>query len=198
MRRSMARPTHRGSKGTKLYAVRDKRGKFKDIVSYKRAHGYTSVADRVRQKRAANGNVVANVKASNPKDAIGTLKVGLSNVPMGPLMELAVAMTEGAMKYGRHNYRAIGVRSSVYFDACIRHLAAYWEGEDIDPDSGLPHLAKAMACLTVWRDAQINGKCYDDRPPRSPSVIHQMNVIVKTLAGKFPDPKEPYTEIGKK
>ncbi len=32
------RTTHRSSKGTKLYAVRDKTGKFKDIQTYKRAH----------------------------------------------------------------------------------------------------------------------------------------------------------------
>jgi hypothetical protein len=32
------RTTHRSSKGTKLYAVRDKEGKFKDIQTYKRAH----------------------------------------------------------------------------------------------------------------------------------------------------------------
>ena len=33
------RTTHRGSKGTKLYAVRDKKGQFEDIQTYKRAHG---------------------------------------------------------------------------------------------------------------------------------------------------------------
>ena len=33
------RTTHRSSKGTKLYAVREKGGKFRDIQSYKRAHG---------------------------------------------------------------------------------------------------------------------------------------------------------------
>jgi hypothetical protein len=33
------RTTHRSSKGTKLYAVRDKDGKFEDIQTYKRAHG---------------------------------------------------------------------------------------------------------------------------------------------------------------
>ena len=33
------RTTHRSTKGTKLYAVRDKTGKFKDIQTYKRAHG---------------------------------------------------------------------------------------------------------------------------------------------------------------
>jgi hypothetical protein len=33
------RTTHRTSTGKKLYAVRDSEGKFKDIQSYKRAHG---------------------------------------------------------------------------------------------------------------------------------------------------------------
>jgi len=32
------RTTHRSSTGKKLYAVRDKGGKFKDIQSYKKAH----------------------------------------------------------------------------------------------------------------------------------------------------------------
>jgi uncharacterized protein YjhX (UPF0386 family) len=32
------RTTHRSSKGTKLYAVRDRKGRFKDIQTYKRAH----------------------------------------------------------------------------------------------------------------------------------------------------------------
>lgn len=33
------RTTLRSKKGKKLYAVRDKKGKFKDIQSYSRAHG---------------------------------------------------------------------------------------------------------------------------------------------------------------
>ena len=33
------RTTHRSSTGTELYAVRDKQGRFKDIQTYKRAHG---------------------------------------------------------------------------------------------------------------------------------------------------------------
>lgn len=35
----MARTTHRSSKGTKLYAVRDKKGQFRDIQTFRRAHG---------------------------------------------------------------------------------------------------------------------------------------------------------------
>jgi DNA-binding protein HU-beta len=35
----MKRTTHRSQSGTKLYAVRDNKGRFKDIQTYKRAHG---------------------------------------------------------------------------------------------------------------------------------------------------------------
>lgn len=44
------RTTHRSSKGTKLYAVRDKEGKFKDIQTYKRAHGMD-----IKRKSKAEG-----------------------------------------------------------------------------------------------------------------------------------------------
>jgi DNA-binding protein HU-beta len=33
------RTTHRSKRGTKLYVVRDSKGRFKDIQTYKRAHG---------------------------------------------------------------------------------------------------------------------------------------------------------------
>jgi hypothetical protein len=45
------RTTHRSSKGTKLYAVRDKKGKFKDIQSYKRAHGQDIKRKASKEKR---------------------------------------------------------------------------------------------------------------------------------------------------
>src|SRR6185503_11751438 len=139
-----------------------------------------------------------DIKDSNPKDAVGVLKPGISNVPMFPLMELAVAMGEGAVKYGRHNYRAIGVRASVYVDAIMRHLVSFWEGEDIDEVSGLPHIIKIMACCVVLRDAQMMGKYYDDRPPRIASpveVLAKLEEKVKELAKKFPNPREPFTEL---
>jgi len=44
----MARTTMRSSRGKKLYAKRDKKGRFKDIQSYKRAHG----ADIKRKSKA--------------------------------------------------------------------------------------------------------------------------------------------------
>ena len=119
-------------------------------------------------------------------------------VPLPVLGELSIAMLEGALKYGRANYRAIGVKSSVYYDACRRHLDAYWEGQDIDPDSGLPHITKAIACLTVLRDSQMFGNCEDDRPIAYPDGWqNELNKQAEELIKRYPNPKEPYMQKDK-
>ena len=129
---------------------------------------------------------VTSVKDTNPKDAVGIKKVPFSTIPYPPITEvmdrledyhqypfpyqvlsqLGVAMLEGARKYGRHNYRVAGVRASVYFDAFMRHVAfGFLTGEDIDVESGLSHITKAIATLVVFQDAVANDKWVDDRPP---------------------------------
>lgn len=135
-------------------------------------------------------------KPTNPKDALGIKKVPMSTIPMPVIAELGVAMLEGAMKYGRHNYRVIGVRASVYYDAVMqRHMPLWWEGEDIDPDSGLNHIVKAIASLVVLRDAMIRGNWVDDRPPRTPDGWQkELNDKVEALVNKYPNPVLPYTE----
>ncbi len=133
-------------------------------------------------------------KGENPKEAVGKLKVSQSCVSRAVLAEVAVGMMEGARKYGRHNYRDTVVTASVYMDAACRHLDAWWEGEDIDPDSGVHHISKLIANLTVLRDAMIQNKLHDDRPPPTP-LSH--NKYVQSLVGailhKYPECKEPIT-----
>lgn len=133
-------------------------------------------------------------KPTNPKDAFGIKKASLSCVSSPVLMELGVAMQEGACKYGRHNYRVIGVRGSVYYDATMRHMMSWWEGEDIDPDSGLSHITKAIASLVVLRDAMIQGKFSDDRPPKSAAWMAPLNSASEALFDKYPTPVRPYIE----
>lgn len=135
------------------------------------------------------------VKVSNPKDAVGIKKVPFSVIPWGVIAELGLAMLEGALKYGRHNYRSIGVRTSVYFDAALRHLSAFWEGQDIDPESGVHHVVKAIACLTVLRDSQLRGNVTDDRPPSmSDDWQRGLNDRADALVEKYPNPKEAYVK----
>lgn len=136
-----------------------------------------------------------SAKPSNPKDAVGIKKVPSSTVSAPVMAEVGVAMLEGALKYGRHNYRVIGVRGSVYYDATKRHLDSWWEGEDIDPDSGISHITKAIASLVVLRDSMIVGKFNDDRPPRvEDGWMDALNRKVSELIEKYPEPKAPYLE----
>jgi hypothetical protein len=58
----MARTTHRSTKGTKLYAVRDAEGQFKDIQTFKRAHGQDV-------KRVSKAETMADMKAAATKKA---------------------------------------------------------------------------------------------------------------------------------
>lgn len=135
-------------------------------------------------------------KPTNPKDAIGIRKVPMSTVPATVMAETALAMLEGALKYGRHNYRVIGVRYSVYYDAAMRHLTAAWEGEDTDPESGLSHVTKAIASLVVLRDALIRENVVDDRPPKSPrGWLRELNELAGALLDKYPDSLPAYTNL---
>ena len=127
------------------------------------------------------------VKDTNPKDAIGISKAPMSTVSAAVLMEVGVAMLEGASKYGRHNYRAAGVRASVYYDALMRHAMSWWEGEDLDPDSGMSHITKAIATLVVLRDAMLQDKFTDDRPPRSAPFLPALNDTAAALLVKHAD-----------
>ena len=130
---------------------------------------------------------LAGDKPTNPKDLVGVRKAPMSTVPANVLAEIGVAMLEGASKYGRHNYRAVGVRGSVYYDGVMRHLMAWWEGEDLDPDSGMSHVTKAITSLVVLRDAMMQGKFTDDRPPRAMSFYPALNAGAADIIDRYVD-----------
>jgi hypothetical protein len=102
-------------------------------------------------------------KETNPKDAIGSNKIPLHLWPTTASIMGSLGMLNGMLKYGRSNFRAIGIRASIYYDACRRHLDAWFEGEECDPDDGVPHLSAAIACLAIIIDALAADKLNDDR-----------------------------------
>jgi hypothetical protein len=129
-------------------------------------------------------------KPSNPKDVIGQTKLPMGLVPDSMTAYASLAFLEGALKYGRYNWRAAGVRSSVYRDALDRHLSRWWNGEDVDPDTLVPHLASALACIAIILDADLSGKLTDDRPPRQedlPKLISAMQGNIAHLKERFKD-----------
>ena len=138
-------------------------------------------------------------KSSNPKHALGIRKVPIHTVPMPVIAEIGLAMMEGGCKYGTHNYRHEGVLASTYVNAVGRHLfLQWWEGEDIDEDSGLNHVIKAIASLVVLRDSMIMGNWIDDRPIKHPTnSTKDLNELASGLVDKYPEPIPPFTHVRK-
>lgn len=91
-----------------------------------------------------------------------------SLLPFDALDEILRAYNYGSKKYADHNWRK-GYNWSLSFDAAMRHLTAWWEREEKDPESGLSHLAHAgwhVLCL-LW--FQLNGAGTDDRWEKLPT-----------------------------
>lgn len=128
-------------------------------------HTQEQVDAVIALERAANGAEAGETKASNPKDIIGSRKLDVGLVPWSAIVGMAKALWEGAVKYGRFNWRIAGVRAGIYHAACQRHLAKWWNGQRCDPKTRVHHLDSAMACLAIMRDAELYGKLEDDRPP---------------------------------
>jgi Domain of unknown function (DUF5664) len=110
------------------------------------------------------------VDSTNPKDAIGVKKAPLRLVPPALAIRTAEAMALGAEKYGPFNWRSTDVRLTVYLEALLRHVFAYMDGEDFDPESGKLHLSHASACLAIVFDAGAIGRLIDDRPVAGPAA----------------------------
>lgn len=131
-------------------------------------------------------------KPTNPKDTIGSSKLPLHLWPATATAMGSIGLLNGALKYGRSNWRAAGVRASIYVDACKRHLDAWFEGEETDPDDGAPHLAAALACLAIIVDAKAAGMLNDDRqfPGGYRQLLDELTPHVERLkahhAGKEP------------
>jgi hypothetical protein len=107
---------------------------------------------------------VTKLPDSNPKTIHGMSKPGIANVPPIGVLEVGRVMEVGAQKYGPSNWRHDEVSYSTYYNAAMRHLFEAWDGNDLDFETGCPHLAHAAACLMILLDAKAVGKLIDDRP----------------------------------
>lgn len=120
-------------------------------------------------------------ETTNPKDLIGVVKPPISLVPPVSIIQEAMALRDGAAKYGPYNWRANKVQASIYIDALNRHVMAWLDGEDYAQDSGVHHLAHAKACLGILLDAEANGCLIDDRPQTgaAPRVLAELTDFIK-------------------
>lgn len=98
-------------------------------------------------------------------DAAVKLDQGKPAVDLLPFLALAgvgEVLGYGAKKYAANNWRK-GLAWSRLSAAALRHLFAFMRGEDLDPESGLPHLDHALCCILFLSEFQKTGGGTDDR-----------------------------------
>lgn len=82
------------------------------------------------------------------------------------LLGLAEVLTFGAKKYGDRNWEQ-GIDYSRVYAAALRHLLAWFKGEDNDDETGMSHLDHAACCIhflqTFTKDPS-RYQAYDNRP----------------------------------
>ena len=139
-------------------------------------------------------------KPTNPKDALSVDRVPMHLFPRTAIRWGAMAFHEGQLKYDPYNWREAGIRASVYYGALQRHMDAWWDGEDVDPKSGLPHLAKALACIAIMIDAQeVPGEdemFVDDRPTPGgyARLLEELTPLVAEMREKIQSEHHSRTE----
>ncbi len=100
---------------------------------------------------------------TDPKGAVGATKTPLGLIPPFAMAQTAWAHKLGAEKYGPFNWRDTGVCASTYVNAMLRHLNAWRDGEDLDPESGISHLAHIACNCNILLDAGFCRTLQDDR-----------------------------------
>lgn len=134
----------------------------------------------------------ASVNPPNPKQRYGDLKPNLALVPGSAVVYMALGLGVGGRKYGPFNWRDMPVEARTYVAACMRHLTAWFDGEELDPEEGTPHLGHAMACLAILVDAYECGKLIDNRPSPGPSgaMIRRLSAAAAAAASAADAPEE--------
>lgn len=84
-------------------------------------------------------------------------------LPPKSINEVGKVLTFGAEKYDPHNWRKVDDLQNRYTSAALRHIFAHIDGEDVDEETGLSHLAHAMCCLLFKLEDQLIGESEEER-----------------------------------
>lgn len=93
----------------------------------------------------------------------GTKPARFDLIPQGPLWTLAELYGKGAEKYAARNWER-GYEWSKSFAALNRHLSLFWSGQDLDEETGLPHMASVAWHAFALMQFMEQHPDFDDRP----------------------------------
>lgn len=81
----------------------------------------------------------------------------ISLIPSHAIEQEGLVFTFGSKKYGDYNWTN-GINYSRLISAAMRHLLAINRGEDLDPESGLPHAAHVRANMAMLLQFQVEDR----------------------------------------
>jgi len=95
------------------------------------------------------------------------IKYDQQKVPLQLLDTLAIeglasVLAFGAVKYAPNNWRG-GISYTRLLGALLRHTFAILRGEDLDPESGLPHIDHVGCCWMFLSNMMKTRPDLDDR-----------------------------------
>lgn len=110
-----------------------------------------------------------------------------SLLPFDAVRAIVKVLQYGAGKYAPRDWEG-GMLWSRPFDALLRHLTAWWEGERADPETGMSHLWHAGCCAVFLISYEIRGVGIDDRPVSLSSRSSEHSE--RTVHSLLPETKE--------
>lgn len=91
------------------------------------------------------------------------------------LESTAHVLAFGQKKYSAWNWAQGTFAWSRLYGALLRHLAAFWQGEEYDKETGLPHIWHANCCMMFLSRYYNDELGTDDRPHRVAKALHSGN-----------------------
>ena len=100
-------------------------------------------------------------------------KPKMNLLPPKAIVEISKVLTFGAAKYDAENWRKLDDLQNRYTAGALRHIFAHMDGEELDPETNLSHLAHAMCCLLFKLEIELeNAQSEEERPRETDSAEH--------------------------
>lgn len=110
-------------------------------------------------------------------------KCRMDLIPVSTLRGIGDVLGFGAETkgYGERNWEK-GLAWNRTYAAAMRHLTSWWDGEDLDPESGLSHLSHAATNIAFLIEFVKTHPELDTRPNRVTKDDHDIQ-LARRLAG---------------
>ena len=99
-------------------------------------------------------------------------KPKMNLLPPKAMVEISKVLTFGAAKYDAENWRKLDDLQNRYTAGALRHIFAHMDGEELDPETNLSHLAHAMCCLLFKLEIELEERLKKEEPRETDGSEH--------------------------